>query len=239
MPGVSIPLGVAWLDDQPVRGYGFGLSVRELSANAPSVLSARVMDMELRFECPKCGQSISAKPDQVGLRAKCRRCAVTFTVPNPMAGDPIPIVPLQAASASHSHPFGDFLRQASAIWLQPRYLVLAVSAMVWLYQSSAMSTYEQQAAPLTGELQRMSTGGYQVESGIEAFLRGTMGDPFGKMQEESNKDSSLRSQLASISSEYESAAGMRGFAGLVAFCALCWIGYKYWRINRSPTVSPT
>jgi hypothetical protein len=39
--------------------------------------------MELKFECPKCGQHISATPAQIGVTAPCPNCNTAVTVPNP------------------------------------------------------------------------------------------------------------------------------------------------------------
>jgi hypothetical protein len=38
--------------------------------------------MELKFECPKCGQHISATPAQIGVTAPCPNCNTAVTVPN-------------------------------------------------------------------------------------------------------------------------------------------------------------
>src|SRR5438105_436827 len=37
--------------------------------------------MELRFECPTCGQHLSATPAQVGVTAQCPNCNAAVTVP--------------------------------------------------------------------------------------------------------------------------------------------------------------
>jgi rubrerythrin len=38
--------------------------------------------MELKFECPTCGQHISATPAQIGVTAPCPNCNTAVTVPN-------------------------------------------------------------------------------------------------------------------------------------------------------------
>jgi hypothetical protein len=37
--------------------------------------------MDLRFECPRCGQHLSATPAQIGLTAPCPNCNAAVTVP--------------------------------------------------------------------------------------------------------------------------------------------------------------
>src|SRR2546423_11608685 len=37
--------------------------------------------MELKFECPMCGQHISATPAQIGVTAPCPHCGAAVTVP--------------------------------------------------------------------------------------------------------------------------------------------------------------
>jgi hypothetical protein len=37
--------------------------------------------MELKFECPTCGQHLSATPAQIGLTAPCPNCNAAVTVP--------------------------------------------------------------------------------------------------------------------------------------------------------------
>ena len=39
------------------------------------------MPMELKFECPMCGQHISATPAQIGVTAPCPHCGAAVTVP--------------------------------------------------------------------------------------------------------------------------------------------------------------
>jgi hypothetical protein len=39
--------------------------------------------MELKFECPACGQHISATPAHIGVTAPCPNCNTAVTVPNP------------------------------------------------------------------------------------------------------------------------------------------------------------
>jgi hypothetical protein len=38
--------------------------------------------MEFKFECPTCGQHISATPEQIGGTGPCPNCNTTVTVPN-------------------------------------------------------------------------------------------------------------------------------------------------------------
>jgi hypothetical protein len=44
--------------------------------------------MELKFECPTCGQHISATPAQIGVTAPCPNCKTAVTVPNPSTLSP-------------------------------------------------------------------------------------------------------------------------------------------------------
>src|SRR5690349_4326230 len=37
--------------------------------------------MELKFECPACGQHLSATPEQIGITAPCPKCNAAVTVP--------------------------------------------------------------------------------------------------------------------------------------------------------------
>jgi hypothetical protein len=39
--------------------------------------------MEFKFECPACGQHLSATPAQIGVTAPCSNCKAAVTVPNP------------------------------------------------------------------------------------------------------------------------------------------------------------
>ena len=43
--------------------------------------------MELKFECPTCGQHLSAVPEQIGLTAPCPSCNNEVTVPERQAND--------------------------------------------------------------------------------------------------------------------------------------------------------
>ena len=188
--------------------------------------------MELRFECPHCGQHLSATPEQIGGSAPCPGCAQTFSVPNPLAvalDRPVPV----HTTTTRSAPVTSSLPPWLTVRLrQPRYIVLILCTLIWLYQTSHMSTLNEQAAPYIAELQRMNSGGYLTGLGIESFVRGALGDPFGAAHEESDKEASLRSQVAPIAAAYDSASGWRTFAGWVGFFTLCWIGFKHWRTKQ-------
>ncbi len=41
----------------------------------------KIMDMELRFACPTCGQHLSAIPAQIGVTAPCPNCNAAVAVP--------------------------------------------------------------------------------------------------------------------------------------------------------------
>src|SRR6266513_3546196 len=43
--------------------------------------------MEIKFECPTCGQHISATPAQIGVTASCPHCRTLVTVPAPQDDD--------------------------------------------------------------------------------------------------------------------------------------------------------
>jgi hypothetical protein len=40
-----------------------------------------ILPMELRFECPRCGQHLSATRSQIGITAPCPNCNAAVTVP--------------------------------------------------------------------------------------------------------------------------------------------------------------
>jgi hypothetical protein len=44
--------------------------------------------MELKFNCPACGQHISATPAEIGVTAPCPNCKAVVTVPNPSTSLP-------------------------------------------------------------------------------------------------------------------------------------------------------
>jgi hypothetical protein len=50
--------------------------------------------MELKFECPTCGQHISATPAQIGVTAPCPHCSAAVTVPARQDNDqPVFVLP--------------------------------------------------------------------------------------------------------------------------------------------------
>ena len=54
--------------------------------------------MELRFECPSCGQHLTATTDEIGVSAPCPGCAETVTVPNPIpSAEAPPLAPVTHA----------------------------------------------------------------------------------------------------------------------------------------------
>jgi hypothetical protein len=55
------------------------------------LLNENLMAMEFKFECPSCGQHLSAVPSQIGGRAPCPSCGATVTVPSqPNVPTPVP-----------------------------------------------------------------------------------------------------------------------------------------------------
>ena len=52
-----------------------------MEAGAATLLSA----MKIKFECPFCGQRISATTDDIGVRTICPACSKQFNVPDPDA----------------------------------------------------------------------------------------------------------------------------------------------------------
>jgi len=86
------------------------------------------------------------------------------------------------------------------------------------------SSIEEEARVLLAEQGRMNSEAYVAEVTVESFLRGAMGDPFGKYNEESYKANAIDSQLAALESEYNVATGGIGlfFLGTLAFTGL-WI----------------
>lgn len=71
--------------------------------------------MELRFECPHCGQRISAAAGHIGIAAPCPHCGQSVSVPNPLSKVPetspsvVRISPTPTAPRS-SEPEPEFLR---------------------------------------------------------------------------------------------------------------------------------
>jgi hypothetical protein len=49
--------------------------------NDQATMTAAVSAMELKFECPTCGQHISATPAQIGVTAPCPNCSAAVTLP--------------------------------------------------------------------------------------------------------------------------------------------------------------
>lgn len=57
------------------------------------------MDMTFKFECPHCGQHISAAAEDAGIQACCPNCCDTFTVPNVSDATPPAVKPPPAPPA--------------------------------------------------------------------------------------------------------------------------------------------
>ena len=51
--------------------------------------------MDLRFECPRCGQHLSATRSQIGVTAPCPKCNAAVTVPKTSTLAPKPPAPLK------------------------------------------------------------------------------------------------------------------------------------------------
>ena len=65
--------------------------------------------MELKFECPTCGQHISATPAQIGVTAPCPNCNTAVTVPSistlpPRPSSQPPPLPPQTSSPAQNPP---------------------------------------------------------------------------------------------------------------------------------------
>src|SRR5437899_42166 len=79
------------------------------------------LTMELKFECPICGQHISATPEQIGGTGPCPNCKTAVTVPNastlPPSRPPSPQPPsppvAQVAAPVYSPPVKASIKRAS------------------------------------------------------------------------------------------------------------------------------
>jgi len=79
--------------------------------------------MELKFECPTCGQHISATPAEIGVTGPCPHCNTAVTVPNvstlppSLPPSPQPQSPpvAQVAAPVHSPPVKASIKKASSI----------------------------------------------------------------------------------------------------------------------------
>lgn len=109
-----------------------------------------------------------------------------------------------------------------------RYIVLILCIVVWLYEGSQMSSLKEQAAPYISQLQDMDSEGHFAGVMLESFVRGAMGDLFGTANEQADKYSGLKSQLAPIAMEYESAESWSSWAFWIGLLTLCWIWFKFW-----------
>jgi hypothetical protein len=118
-------------------------------------------------------------------------------------------------------------------FFQPRFIIFAICVALWFFQNSKMDGINVQAAPIAAEMNEMNSGGYLTSAVIESFLRGAMGDPFGKAHEESDKETSLRAAMAPLAYEYQGAEGVRDLAFWIGLITLCWIGIKRWKRKRA------
>ena len=59
-----------------------------LKRHSASKTSQTRLLMDVRFECPHCGQHIAAAPEDAGFTASCPNCSVPITVPHPIAPEP-------------------------------------------------------------------------------------------------------------------------------------------------------
>lgn len=70
----------------------------------------------------------------------------------------------------------------------------------------------------------MGTLDYGMASGLEAFFRGALGDPFGKANEEYNKAVYIEDRLAMLIEDYETASSTASFLFfLMAVSVGLWI----------------
>lgn len=106
------------------------------------------------------------------------------------------------------------------------WISFAICCFLWLSFSGWQAEIEDEARPILNELQRMGSFDYQLGSGIESFLRGYMGDPFGKASEEYYKASILEDQLSQLAADYESASGG---ASLFLILTLVFAGLWIWK----------
>jgi len=82
--------------------------------------------MELKFECPKCGQHISATPAQIGVTAPCPNCNTAVTVPNPSPQPPSP--PAASTATAKKRRKSEFLGKGAS---RPM-LIIGIIALVAL-----------------------------------------------------------------------------------------------------------
>ncbi|WP_348223571.1 hypothetical protein [Luteolibacter sp.] len=107
-----------------------------------------------------------------------------------------------------------------------RWVACGISGVIWLFYVGTVSNIEQEALPLINEQARMESGEYVAGVGIEAFVRGALGDPFGKASEEYAKSNSMVDRLQQLSAEYRSATAIRRLFGCLT---LFFGGFAIWR----------
>ena len=113
-----------------------------------------------------------------------------------------------------------------------------LSCLLWGISAAAVGSIEQEALPLINEQTRMDTGEYVAGVGVEAFLRGALGDPFGKAGEEYRKANAIGDRLQQLSQDYQSAASAKSLFGwLVKISVVLWI-WQHRKFKRYPGVAP-
>lgn len=108
----------------------------------------------------------------------------------------------------------------------PKWPRVCFSICCFLFLASMrwQSSIEKEARPYIAEYNRMNSTAYNVDVGAEAFIRGFLGDPMGKANEETSKSNSIEARLAQLSADYDSASTSTGlFFLLTVGFGITWI----------------
>ena len=103
-------------------------------------------------------------------------------------------------------------------------IAFGIALLFWIGFTGHAVSLEAQAQPLLDEGVRMESGEYLVGVGIEAFVRGALGDPFGKAGEEYEKGNAINERLKKLAADYQDAVAAKSLCGWLAIIfGVLWI----------------
>jgi len=122
---------------------------------------------------------------------------------------------------------------------QPRYILLCLCIVVWLYQGYQINALNSQMAPYFSKLHGIDPSGQLGWAGLESFAQfcfgdhlGAVGSLIGGLAATSSARAELHQQLAPLLVEYQSAESWSAWAFWIGLITLCWIGIKFWRDKK-------
>lgn len=139
----------------------------------------------------------------------------------------------------------DLLETAVLAALRPKYakwpwVLFGIFIFFWYSCSEWQSSLVAEAQQYLQVSQEMNSANYRFGKGLEAFVRGYSGDPFGVAKEEFEKEEKIKQELQRIDSEYKTARNASTIwfvAALVALGMAIWkhVNYKKSALTRLPT----